>query len=124
MNTELTESGRTRDAMQAGSLHTDTRINPPDSRRHPRHPYSGRVSCREAQESEMAALDISAGGVGLLSSRPFKIGQPITLTFLGDSVQVKGVIARVRPVFSCDWLMGIAFLQEQPELIDVMGAIR
>ena len=94
-----------------------------ERRVHTRRPFSGQVQILGMQNGETAALDLSVSGVGLLSSRLLSMGQVVDLSFLGRSVQVTGVVQRVRPVFSCDWHVGIQFMEPQPELAEVVNAL-
>jgi hypothetical protein len=120
MNLQLKDTG---DAATSLREESQDRGSTRDLRRHPRRPFSGRVTCAELGHCELAALDISSGGVGLLSPQVCLPGQQVTLLFLDDSFSVKGVISRVRTVFSCDWQVGVTFLQEQPNLLKAIGAI-
>ena len=88
-------------------------------RRFARHPYPGRVRDVKNPNGEFAALDLSAGGVGLLSSTRPEIGQSMVLAFLGGTIAVKGVVTNVRPGRWRDWRVGVAFLQPEHELVEV-----
>jgi hypothetical protein len=88
-------------------------------RRFARYPYPGRVRSVNDGNREMAALDLSAGGVGLLSAQQLEIGRLMVLAFLGGTVAVKGVVSSVRPGRWRDWRVGIAFLQPEHELVEV-----
>ncbi len=94
-----------------------------DARRYARRPYAGLVVCVDDEECDLASLDLSAGGVGVLSTRSFAVGQKVTLAFLKRNVQVEGVVRRVRLVYSCDWQVGIAFSHPQNELVDVVRSV-
>jgi hypothetical protein len=96
--------------------------SPSELRRRIRQPYAGRVDTGDASNCQMAALDISSSGVGLLSARPFVAGQAVTLLFFGGALKVDGIVSRVSSIFSSDWQVGVQFLEEQPGLIQAVSA--
>jgi hypothetical protein len=93
-----------------------------ETRRQPRRAYSGRV-LRSDDGREFAALDLSAEGVGLLSSEPLRAGQHVELAFLDGSIVVKGSVCHVRHVDQKVWRVGIDFLQDEHELAEVALAL-
>ncbi|HEX7928890.1 MAG TPA: PilZ domain-containing protein [bacterium] len=95
---------------------------PSELRRRIRQPYAGQVEMGAGGNCQMAALDISTSGVGLLSARPFATGQPVTLLFFDGTMRVEGVVSRVRAIFTSDWQIGVQFLEEQPALILAISA--
>ena len=120
MKTEMMETAMPRLNAKVRPLEASGPPQPKDLRRHERRPYSGRVSCMTRKDAHLAALDISPGGVGLLSTKPMAVGQRVALAFLQGSMVVEGIVARVRPIFSCDWQVGVSFLRNEEELFDVV----
>lgn len=122
MKTNPTESPLRHGAAHAREMNKNPMLKPTDVRRYPRLPYTGRVTCADV-DCEIASLDLSPAGVGLLSTQEFSVGQEVTLVFLRGSVKVRGVVRRIRPTPSSEWNVGIAFLQDERELIDVVRAV-
>jgi hypothetical protein len=94
-------------------------ILPENCRRHERRAYAGKVLRIDGPQRECGALNLSAGGVGLLATDPMEVGQGVSLAFLGESVSVLGFVSHVRPMKSGDWRVGVRFLREEPELAEV-----
>lgn len=88
-------------------------------RRYERRAYAGKVFRIDGPAVECGALDLSAGGVGLLVSDLMEVGQPVKLSFLAHAVSVQGIVAHIRPQASGDWRVGVRFLQDEQELADV-----
>jgi hypothetical protein len=105
------------DAIHSQQSKAATR--PEDGRRHARKAYGGLIERMDGPRQQCGALDLSIGGVGILSSEPMEPGQVVHLAFLGRSVSVRGFVTHVRPTSSGDWRVGINFLQDEPELAEV-----
>ena len=86
-------------------------------RKHLRHAYSGQVFTINAGNKEFASLDLSIGGVGLLSSTHMKTGERVHLAIRNRTIVVKGHVRHVRPSGLHVWRVGIAFDSEQPGLL-------
>lgn len=100
-----------------------TDSQPGEGRRHGRRAYGGVVVRLTPHPKECGALDLSSGGVGLLSSERLELGQVVHLAFMGRTVSVRGVVSHVRPMASGDWRIGISFLRDEPELAEVALAV-
>ena len=92
-------------------------------RKFKRFPFTGTVQLRDDDDFEYRGVDLSAGGVGFLSLRPFGVGSAIDVMFLRRSVVVKGVIRFQREAMPHRWRVGVEFNQPQPELLEVAGAL-
>jgi hypothetical protein len=90
-----------------------------ETRHHVRRAYTGRVFRTDGGFSECGALDISAGGVGLLVTERLEVGDLIELAFLGCSIAVPGSVRHVTPLAGGDLRIGVAFHREEPELAEV-----
>jgi hypothetical protein len=90
-----------------------------DDRKQHRHAFAGRVACGDAHQTEFAALDLSGGGIGVLSSRRLTAGQSVKLSLLEGSISVEGYVAHARALGEHDWRLGISFLEDQTELLAV-----
>lgn len=108
-----------RDSSEASARTTGAPDFPADLRRSGRHAFSAPVNLRDRNGEEFSAIDLSAEGVSLISSRPLGTGRTLDLAFLDGSMVVRGGIRNEREVMRARWRIGIQFLQPQPELLEV-----
>jgi hypothetical protein len=99
---------------------TVTQSKPPasDIRQFPRHRFEDKVVVRNLAGEDCRTKDLSAGGVGVTSTRALGTGRHVDVAFLDCNVLVRGVIRHEREI-EAQWHIGIQFLQPQHELMDV-----
>lgn len=91
----------------------------PDYRRHHRHPYADRVRRLDDGGTEIATVDLSAQGVGLLNGGPLATGELVQLAFLKNSIVVRGCVRHSHRAGPGVWRVGVEFLQVEHELAGV-----
>lgn len=94
-----------------------------ERRRVQRHPYTDPVRLRNGVVLDGDGCDVSEGGVGVLLAAPVHPGTAVDVIFIGNEVFVEGVVRHSRPVEG-GYRVGVAFLQPEPELVEVLHLTR
>jgi hypothetical protein len=84
-----------------------------------RHLFQRPVSLKGVFAEELDALNLSLRGIGIRSPLRLGEGRLVELAFLERSVSVRGVVRHETKTESSDLLIGIEFLDPQPELVEV-----
>jgi len=98
-----------------------------ERRQTPRYPSELEMTCYPAVATDASPVtvrmrDISAGGIGLLSSRRFEPGTLLEVEWPGrvgkPPLRMVSCVRHVRPVASNGWALGCSFIREldDPEL--------
>jgi hypothetical protein len=90
-----------------------------DRRRYERLPFDGGIHFGTDCLQTATGIDLSLGGVGLLTRDVAPVGNELEVAFLERSVAVRGVVRSVRRVDD-GYRLGIQFLTEEPEVVEVV----
>lgn len=91
-----------------------------DRRRHQRLPLGREIHFGADSLQAVSGIDLSYGGVGFLAQDVVPLGDEVDVAFLERSVAVRGIVRSVMRVDD-GYRVGIQFLAEEPEVVEVVS---